>query len=296
MTTDPRTTRPGAVDAAGTARPLVVGILNVTPDSFSDGGRYDDRDAALAHARRMLDEGADLLDVGGESTRPGAARIDAAEQIRRTLPVIEAIIERAGRSATPRISIDTTRADVAAAALDAGAAMINDVSAGRDDAEMLPLAAARDVPVVLMHMRGQPATMQTDPVYRDVVAEVRDFLLERADAARAAGLKPGRIVLDPGIGFGKTFAHNLELLASLPTFVATGYPILVGVSRKRMLGEITGEKDPTKRHFATAAVTALAVAAGARMVRVHDVLANRHAADVAHALRSAAGGARRATR
>jgi dihydropteroate synthase len=263
------------------ARPQIFGILNLTPDSFSDGGQFDRVDAAVAHARRMFDEGADAIDVGGESTRPGASRIDAKEQIRRVVPVIEAIVERCGRQT---ISIDTTRAVVAEAALDAGASIINDVSAGREDERLFALAAERGAAIILMHMRGEPATMQRDPSYEDVVTEVRDFLLARADAAQAAGIPAGRIILDPGIGFGKTTAHNLELLANLSTFVRTGYTIMLGTSRKRFLGEITGEKSAADRAVATAATTALGVAAGVQQFRVHDVQANRQAADVAWAV------------
>ena len=232
----------------------------------------------------MIDEGADVIDVGGESTRPGAQRIDAAEQRARVLPVIERLSEL-GVAA----SIDTTRAAVAAAAIDAGATMVNDVSAGRDDPEMLALVVERGVRYIAMHMRGQPATMQDEPRYRDVVAEVRDFLIERAEAAIAAGVNPSCIVIDPGIGFGKTAAHNLELIARLDEIVAAGYPVMLGASRKGFLGKLTGTSDPADRAAATAATTALGVAAGATLFRVHDVAANRHAADVAAAVRGVRG-------
>jgi len=270
------------------ARPQIFGILNVTPDSFSDGGEFDDVTAAAQQAQRMLDQGADAIDVGGESTRPGASRIDPAEQIRRAVPTIERIVEQ---SPACRISIDTTLSRVAAAALDAGASIINDVSAGREDEAMFQLAAERDVPIILMHMQGQPGTMQNDPTYDDVVTEVRDFLLARADAAQQAGVDASRLILDPGIGFGKTFEHNLQLLAALDVFVATDYPIMLGTSRKRFLGRITGETDAAQRCIATAATTALGVASGVAIFRVHDVRANRHAADVAQAI----GNARRVT-
>jgi len=297
-------------------RPQIFGILNVTPDSFSDGGQFDQVDNAVAHARRMLDEGADAIDVGGESTRPGAGRIDIDEQIRRVVVVIKAIVQKCGfserpptqpppegaeqrppslgeglgdgasakPSPRPLISIDTTRAAVAEAALDAGAAIINDVSAGREDSRMFALAAERGAAIILMHMRGEPATMQRDPSYENVVAEVRDFLLARADAALAAGVAADRIILDPGIGFGKTTTHNLQLLAALPTLVGTGYPIMLGTSRKRFLGEIAGRTNAPDRAVATAATTALGVAAGVQLFRVHDVKANREAADVAWAV------------
>lgn len=264
-------------------RPQIVGILNLTPDSFSDGGRYADTTAAVDAARRMIADGADILDLGGESTRPGAQRIDADEQIRRVIPVIERL---AGIDKLPGVSIDTTLTVVARAALDAGATIINDVSAGLDphnETPMFQLAAERDVPIILMHMPGEPATMQVDPRYADVVTEVRDFLLRRAEAALAAGVKPQRIILDPGLGFGKTTEHNLRLLAHLGELVNTGYPILLGASRKRFLGEITGVTDPTQRVAATCAATAIGVMAGVRYFRVHDVAQNRHAADVTFA-------------
>ncbi len=263
-------------------RPVIVGVLNLTPDSFSDGGRYADTDAAAPAARAMLDDGADVIDIGGESTRPGAARIDADEQCRRILPTVEAVVERWGAI----VSVDTTLAAVAQAALDAGAAMVNDVSAGRDDPAMLPLIARRGVPVVLMHMRGRPATMQHNPEYDDVVAEVHDLLMQRAAAAVAAGVEAHQIVIDPGIGFGKTTEHNLQLLAALDRLVASGHPVLLGTSRKRFLGELVGETDATRRDLATAATTAAGVLAGVRLFRVHDVKPNRHAADVTFAIAS----------
>jgi dihydropteroate synthase len=252
------------------ARPtLIMGVLNVTPDSFSDGGRYADPAAAVAHAHALLEAGAHLLDVGGESTRPGSARTDAAEQIRRVLPVIQTLRRDLGDAGL--LSIDTTRAPVAKAALDAGAAIINDISAATDDPEMLPLAASRGVPIVLMHMQGQPATMQDNPTYRNVVAEVTGHLRARADAARAAGVAPHRILLDPGIGFGKRIEHNLELLRGLREFTALGHPLVLGTSRKGFLARIGGESDPRDRLFSTAASVAWCVANGAAVVRVHDV-------------------------
>ncbi|MHB1155963.1 MAG: dihydropteroate synthase [Phycisphaerales bacterium] len=264
--------------------PIIVGILNLTPDSFSDGGRHADTDAAVSAAHRMIADGADILDLGGESTRPGAGRIDADEQIRRVIPVIEQIRSKptpSGRGV--RLSIDTTLTAVARAALDAGATIINDISAGldpRNDVPMFQLAAERDVPIVLMHMLGEPATMQADPRYTNVVTEVREFLLRRAGAALAAGVKKENIILDPGLGFGKTTEHNLRLLAHLGDFVNAGYPVLLGASRKRFLGEITGVADPAQRVAATCAATVIGVMAGVRYFRVHDVAENRHAADV----------------
>jgi len=266
--------------------PTVMGILNVTPDSFSDGGRYVDVASAVAHGLRMAREGAWLIDVGGESTRPGAGRIGAAEQQRRVVDVVRSL-RTALDSAELRgveISIDTTLAPVAGAALSAGAAWINDVSAGREDAGMFALAAARGVPVVLMHMLGQPGTMQDAPAYGDVVGEVEAFLLERAAKAEQAGVARGQIVLDPGIGFGKTLAHNLALLGSLDRFVATGYPVLLGASRKRFIAAVSpataaGGKQ-ADRLGGTVATTVLGGLAGVRYFRVHDVAASRQALDV----------------
>jgi len=265
-------------------RPIIMGILNVTADSFSDGGRYLDADAAVAHAVRMVEEGADIIDVGGESTRPGAERVAAAGQRERVLPVIERLRETLPEEVG--ISIDTTLAAVAEAALDAGAAVINDISAGRDDDAMLQFAAARKVTMVLMHMQGTPATMQADPRYDDVVAEVRAFLLERARAAAEAGMEKSRIILDPGIGFGKTREHNLALLARLDRFVDTGYPVMLGTSRKRFMGGICRVGAYDELTGATCATTAMGVMAGVRLFRVHDVKANRQAADVAWAIKN----------
>jgi len=270
-------------------RPQVMGILNVTPDSFSDGGRYDAPGTAVAHALKMAHDGADLIDVGGESSRPGATRVNAAEQIARTAEVIRgcrAALDHAGFEAVA-ISIDTTRAAVAAAGLDAGAALVNDISAGEDDPDLFLLAADRGVPLVLMHKRGEPATMQDDPRYDDVVARVGDYLMERFDAATAAGLDPAGVAIDPGLGFGKSFDHNLALLAALRRVTALGPPVLLGASRKRFLARIAGcpdasvEPDPAG---GSAATTAWAVAQGVRMVRVHDVRLHRQAADTAWAI------------
>ena len=263
-------------------RPAIVGILNLTPDSFSDGGAYADADPAVRHACRIAAEGADIIDVGGESTRPGAEPVAAAEQIRRTREVIRRL-----RQALPdrvAISIDTTLVEVATAALEAGATIINDISAGRDDPGMFALAAERKVALVLMHMQGTPLTMQTDPHYENVVGEVRAFLIERARLAETAGVEHERIIIDPGIGFGKTKVHNLALLADLAAFAATGYAVLLGASRKRFMGAVCAEQTPCELVGATCATTALGVAAGVRYFRVHDVKANRQAADVAWAI------------
>jgi dihydropteroate synthase len=257
----------------------IMGVVNVTPDSFSDGGRYLDPARAVEHGLELEREGADLLDVGGESTRPGADPVPADEERRRVVPVIEGL--RAAGCALP-ISIDTAKAGVAAAALDAGASLVNDVTALRGDPEMAPLVAERRAEVCLMHMRGEPRTMQDDPAYDDVVAEVTAFLAARIEAARAAGVEPGRITIDPGIGFGKTAAHNLQILAGLQTLVALGPPVLVGTSRKSFLGRLTG-RGVDERLPGTIATNVLAFERGARIFRVHDVAPIRDALTVAAA-------------
>jgi len=265
--------------------PSLMGILNVTPDSFSDGGQFASPEPALHHALEMAEQGADIIDVGGESTRPGALPVDTAEQIARAVPVIAAL-----RKALPDsilISIDTSKSDVASAALNAGANIINDVSAGRDDPALFGLAARQGAAVVLMHMQGTPMTMQDNPRYEDVTAEVLAFLLQRAQAAQAAGVPAGHIVLDPGIGFGKTKLDNLKLMANLHRFAATGYATLLGTSRKRFMGAVCNEARPRELLPATVATTALGVMAGINVFRVHDVRENRQAADVAYAIRSA---------
>jgi dihydropteroate synthase len=244
-----------------------MGVLNVTPDSFSDGGKYATHEAAIARGLQLIDDGADALDIGGESTRPGAYPVDPDEQIRRVVPVIAAL---AGRSDVV-ISIDTTSAKVAQAALEAGASLINDISGASHDPNMLALAAHRLTPIVLMHMQGKPLTMQDNPRYADVVAEVSDFLLQRRDVALAAGIESHRILFDPGIGFGKTDAHSLALLRHTDRLAALGQPLLVGVSRKGFIGRIAGEKVPSDRLFGTAAANAWCAAHGAAMLRVHDV-------------------------
>lgn len=260
-------------------RALVMGVVNATPDSFSDGGKALLPDDAAAAARRMAAEGASIVDLGGESTRPGAAPVDEATEIRRVAPVLERL-----RGEMP-LSIDTRRAAVAKRALDLGAVLVNDVSAGSDPG-MLPLVAARGAGIVLMHMRGDPATMQQAPSYGDVVAEVLQFLLERAEAAARAGVPRDRILVDPGIGFGKRLPHNLALLAAIPRLASHGWPVLVGVSRKSFLGELTGRGTGERRDGTTAAV-ALAAFHGAAVVRVHDVPPARDAVAVAQAYRRA---------
>jgi dihydropteroate synthase len=250
-------------------RPLVMGVLNVTPDSFSDGGRFAETEAAIEQARRMVEAGADLIDIGGESTRPGSQRVPADEQLRRVLPVIRSV----AASLPVVISVDTTLTNVAAAALDAGACLVNDISAGRDDPGMFALIASCRVPVILMHMLGEPATMQDDPDYPndDVVTSVGQFLRERHDAAVAAGIRSENILFDPGIGFGKTTEHNLTLLRETRRLAELGHALVVGASRKRFIGTITGEPDPAKRLFGTAAAVAWSITNGAAIVRVHDV-------------------------
>jgi dihydropteroate synthase len=264
-------------------RPVVVGILNATPDSFSDGGLHLDPGRAAAAAAEMVAAGAGVLDLGAESTRPGATAVPAAEERRRLLPVLRAV--RAAVSVP--LSVDTMKAEVARAALDEGAEVVNDVSAGCFDAGLLPLCARAGAAVVLMHMQGVPATMQARPAYTDVVAEVAAFLAGRATAALAAGIPRQAIVVDPGIGFGKTTAHNCRLLGRLDVLVALGYPVLVGVSRKGFLGELLGGRPTRERLFGTAAAVALAVAGGARLVRVHDVAATRDVVAVATAVAGA---------
>jgi dihydropteroate synthase len=251
-------------------RPLVMGVLNVTPDSFSDGGKIAGVDAAVAAAADMVESGADLIDIGGESTRPGSQPIETDEQVRRVVPVVRAI-RQAGLCVT--LSIDTTRATVAAAALDAGADMVNDISAGRDDPALLPLVADCGVPVVLMHMQGRPATMQLNPTYSDVTAEVIAFLKERVEFARNARVAPGSVLLDPGIGFGKALEHNLQLLRDTSRIASAlaPHPLLIGSSRKGFIGKIIGECHPAHRQFGTAATVAWGVANGVGVVRVHDV-------------------------
>lgn len=269
-------------------KPLIMGILNVTPDSFSDGGQYSDVDAAVRQARRMLDEGADIIDIGGESTRPGSEQVDADAQIQRVAPVIAAIRQQV--SADIPISIDTTLSAVARAALEAGADIINDISAGRDDEAILALAAETDAPIILMHSQGTPKTMQDNPYYDDVVQEVLAALYQQIDAALKAGIKKKRIAIDPGIGFGKRKQDNLDLLAHLDAFVATGYPVLLGTSRKRFMGTICDVSEPSELVTATAVTTALGIMAGVQMFRVHDVRENRQAADVAWAIKQSRQG------
>jgi dihydropteroate synthase len=268
-------------------RCAVIGVLNVTPDSFSDGGRYLSLDNALAHGVAMWEAGADLVDVGGESTRPGAARVDADTEIARVRPVI-AGLARSGVA----VSVDTTRARVAEAALEAGARVVNDVSGGLADPAMARFVASADVPWILMHWRGHSANMDSLATYTDVVTDVRDELRARVDAAVAAGVEPSALVLDPGLGFAKRAEHNWELLARLDVLRGLGFPVLVGASRKRFLGTLLAAKDgtprpPDGREEATAAISALIATAGAWGVRVHDVTRSLDAVEVASAMATA---------
>ncbi len=267
------------------SRPLIMGILNLTPDSFSDGGRYETVKEAINHGLAMTRQGADIIDVGGESTRPGSTRVNAEQQKGRVLETIRSL-----RAELPRdvaISTDTSLAKVAEAALEAGADIINDISAGRDDPRIFALAAERATPIVLMHMQGAPENMQDDPRYEDVVAEVAIFFEERAQAAERAGVSRANVILDPGIGFGKTREHNLSLIAHLNSFTRLGHPILLGASRKRFMGSICNIEASAELVPATCATTALGVMAGVKIFRVHDVAANRQAADVAWAIKKA---------
>lgn len=264
--------------------PVLMGILNVTPDSFSDGGEFFSVEPAVAQAEKMLDEGAHVIDVGGESTRPGSEPVSPEDELYRVLPVVRGILEvRPGTV----ISLDTYRASTAEAALDAGARVLNDVTALRGDPKMAALVAERGCPVVLMHMLGEPKSMQRDPRYEDVVREVRDFLAGRVEHAIRAGIREEDLILDPGIGFGKTLRHNLELLNNLGAFVELGFPVLVGASRKSFLGKILGSDDAGDRLFGTVATSVISYERGATLFRVHDVRANKDALEVAAAVRQA---------
>jgi dihydropteroate synthase len=257
-----------------------MGILNVTPDSFSDGGLWVDRDRALGHAMEMARAGADIIDIGGESTRPGSPAVEVQQELDRVIPLIEVIAAGTGLP----VSIDTSKPEVMEAAVRAGAGMINDVYALRREGS-LETASTLDVPVCLMHMQGKPGDMQDRPEYVDVVGDVRDFLLARADRCELAGISRQNIIIDPGFGFGKTLQHNIDLFKGIPAFVATGYPVLVGVSRKSMLGQLSG-KAVDQRMAASLSAAVLAVQAGAAIIRVHDVAETVDALKIAGALQS----------
>lgn len=261
-------------------RGMVMGIVNVTPDSFSDGGRFLDSGRAVEHALKLVADGADILDIGGESTRPGAEPVEEAEELRRVLPVIRAV-----RSATSTlISIDTMKAAVARAALDAGADIINDVTGLRGDSAMPRVAASCDAGLVIMHMIGTPRTMQQQPEYADVVHEVQDYFHDRLRSLERDGIDPARIVLDPGFGFGKTLDHNVALMRALPELSVGGRPLLVGVSRKSMIARLIESDELDDRDWPTVALTAHARGLGARLVRVHDVKPNVHAMRMTEAI------------
>jgi dihydropteroate synthase len=263
----------------GLERPLLMGIVNVTPDSFYEGGRFCDPQRAVAHALRLVEEGADLLDIGAESTRPGALPVDEQEERRRLVPVVAAV----AKAVSVPISVDTSKAEVARAAIDAGAIMVNDVTALRGDSAMVGVVAQAGVALVLMHMQGTPDIMQHAPRYDDVVGEVAQFLAERVRYAIDQGVARDRIVVDPGIGFGKTLGHNLDLLANLRVFAELGYPLLVGPSRKGFIGQLT-DQSVEARGWGTAGVVALAVEQGANILRVHDVGPMKDVAKVAVAI------------
>jgi dihydropteroate synthase len=262
--------------------PCIMGILNVTPDSFSDGGRFDQLEAAVAHARQMADEGAAIIDVGGESTRPGSEVVTLDEELRRVLPVVERLHEEL----PVPVSVDTMKAEVARRALAAGAVLVNDVTALRHDPKMVEVVAQSGCALCLLHMLGEPKTMQEHPRYADVVGEVSAFLQERLEWVSSHGVREEQVLLDPGIGFGKTVEHNLLLIKHLDELVSLGRPLVLGSSRKRFLGSILGV-EPDERIAATAATTALGAAAGAAVFRVHDVRPNLEALRLAVAVRSA---------
>ena len=264
------------------SKPQIMGILNVTPDSFSDGGQFDSLDAAVEQGKLMINEGADIIDIGGESTRPGSKRISSEEQIERVVHIIQAISETKPKNV--QISIDTTRSDVAEAALNLGAEIVNDISGGNDDPEIIQLCNDRKCSYIIMHMQGTPETMQNNPTYNNVVSEILFFLETKAEKYIKAGINEDKIIIDPGIGFGKTSTHNLTLLNNLNIFVNSGYSVLLGASRKRFMGDICNVDTRSELIGATAATTALGIQAGVKIFRVHDVKENRQAADTAWAI------------
>jgi len=259
---------------------IVMGVLNITPDSFSDGGDFLDAQKAVEHGIKMAQEGAAIIDIGAESTRPGSETVSADEQIKRVVPVIEKLT---AKIKIP-ISIDSRDYEVAKVALDSGASIINDITALEDE-RTAELAAEKKVPVILMHMQGSPGTMQLGPKYKDVVNEVLNYLLGRAKTAQSKGIKKEKIIIDPGIGFGKTLEHNIELLRSINVFVNSGFRVLLGTSRKNFIGDLTGKKIPMERIFGTAATVAIAAASGVSVVRVHDVAAMVDVVKVANKMR-----------
>ena len=268
--------------AASDSKPLLMGVLNVTPDSFSDGGLHQDFTSALSRVHEMVQQGADIIDIGGESTRPGAERVTVEQQLGRVIPIIKQLQQEL--PADVPISIDTTSTIVAGAALEQGAAIVNDISAGQDDPGMFRLAAEASVPYIIMHMQGTPSTMQDNPHYTDVVAEIKSFLLARAALARDAGIRQENLVIDPGIGFGKSRRDNLDIIINLDSFTESGYKVLLGASRKRFMGSICDITEYSELVGATCATTAIGVFAGINIFRVHDIKENRQALDVAWAL------------
>jgi dihydropteroate synthase len=270
------------------SRPVIMGVLNVTPDSFSDGGRWSDPEKAAERAREMMAEGAHVIDIGAETTRPGSEPTPEDEEWRRLLPVLEALRRIPG---CPPVSVDTYRFSTAARSFMAGAAMLNDIYAGRKDRRIFRIASDGAVPIVLMHMQGEPRTMQAEPRYGDVVAEVREFLWERAKDAERNGVPRDRIILDPGLGFGKTADHNLELVRRLPEVFPPGYRTMMALSRKAFLGRILGGAPPAERDLATSVASAISFLKGARVVRVHNVKAAREALSVAEAVMRGTAGA-----
>lgn len=265
-------------------RTYLMGILNVTPDSFSDGGEFNTLDAACVQAQKMVEAGADILDIGGQSTRPGAAEISLEEELNRVLPIIKTLRQPANPCATIPISVDTTRAAVAQAAIEAGADMINDISGATFDPEMLSVVAKLEVPLVLMHIRGTPQTMQQFTDYQDLIGEIYQFLEERVKAAVVAGVNSSKIIIDPGIGFAKTYQQNLEILRKLPIFHGLNCPILVGVSRKSFIGHLLNQSQAKARVWGTAAACTSAIASLTDILRVHDVQEMRDVSLVADAI------------
>lgn len=264
------------------SRPLIMGVVNITPDSFSDGGLFFSPEAAINLAHQHLSEGADILDLGGETTRPGSSPTDADEEWRRIKPVLASLADLPSK---PIISVDTYKAGVAERAIQSGASIINDIYAARRDPDILSVAAEYGVPIILMHMLGEPRTMQVDPRYDDVVREVREFLLERAEAAQSYGIHKDRIILDPGLGFGKNADHNLTLINNFDRVIPEGYHSLMALSRKAFLGRVLEGAEPLKRDLATAVASAIAITKGAEMIRVHNVGPSAEAAKVAWAVR-----------
>lgn len=267
------------------SKTYIMGILNVTPDSFSDGGEFQQAPSAIAQAEKMIRDGADLIDIGGQSTRPGAEQISLAEELDRVIPIIKAIRQQKNDAfAQIPISVDTTRAEVAEAAIAAGANIINDISGGTFDAEMLPTAAKLDVPIILMHIRGTPQTMQTFTTYQDLLGEIKAFFRQQIDKAIACGIKKSNLIIDPGIGFAKDALQNIELIQRLDQLQTLNVPILVGASRKSFIGKLTGQNDPKDRVWGTAAACCGAISLGADLIRVHDVAPMRDVVKVADAI------------